>query len=129
MTMYDGTVVLLVDDSPTMRKIIHGCLEKLGKFIVIEAGDGLEAIEILDKNKIDLIISDWLMPRMDGLEFVRKVRESKKYGEVPILMITVNNYKRDVLAAMNTGVNGYLVKPYREEEFEQKIESILKYAE
>jgi CheY-like chemotaxis protein len=125
----DEKVILIVDDSPTMRRIISGCVAKFGAFVLLEAGDGLEAIAILEKKHVDLVISDWLMPRMDGIEFVTAVRKSEVFGSVPILMITVNNHRSDVVAAMKIGVNGYLVKPYKEEEFQQKIQSILKYAE
>jgi CheY-like chemotaxis protein len=127
--MYDGKVVLIVDDSPTMRKIISGSLAKYSALVALEAGDGLEAIEILEKKHVDLIISDWNMPRMDGLEFVEAVRRSDKYGGVPILMVTINNYRKEAIAAMKVGVNEFLVKPYGEEEFQQKIASILNSAD
>jgi two-component system, chemotaxis family, chemotaxis protein CheY len=124
--MHDEKVVLIVDDSPTMRKIISSSLAKLDNFVVLEAGDGLAAVEILEKGDVDLIISDWNMPRMDGLQFVAAVRKSKKHGDVPILMITVNDQRNAVVAAMKAGVNEYIIKPFNQEEFRQKIVGILK---
>ena len=119
--------VLVVDDSLTMRRIISICLEKMGNFNIINAENGLEALNKLHDNDVKLIISDWNMPEMNGIDFVKAVRALERYNSIPILMVTSVNFKKEVYEAVKSGVNGYLVKPFKEEELLQKIKTLMKY--
>jgi two-component system chemotaxis response regulator CheY len=124
--------ILIVDDSKTVRKIIRKELDHvknyLGDVHVEEAENGFKALELLRANpKIDIIISDWNMPEMDGLAFVEKLRSQSEYDNIPILMITVNRSKNDVMQAVKSGVNGYLIKPFKEDQLLRKIAHLLKY--
>jgi two-component system chemotaxis response regulator CheY len=110
-----------------MRKIIRKTLEKLGVFSIVEACNGLDALTKLHGLNANLIISDWNMPEMNGIDFVKAVRALEEYNNVPILMVTTVNYKREVFEAVKSGVNGYLVKPFKDDELIQKIQTLLKY--
>ena len=122
-----STTVLVVDDSLTMRKIVVRALEAMGTFTIIEAGNGLEGLAKLHTANVKLIISDWNMPEMNGLDFVRAVRAIDRYDDVPILMVTTVNFKQEVYEAVKSGVNGYLVKPFKEQDFVAKIRALMKY--
>jgi two-component system chemotaxis response regulator CheY len=113
---------LIVDDSSTMRRIIKNSLKRIGFEDLIEAGNGKEALEIY--NEADLILTDWNMPEMDGLEFVKRVRAENK--AIPILMVTTNAAKDDIVEALKNGVNNYIVKPFTPETLKEKVESVLK---
>lgn len=102
--------ILVVDDSSTVRKLITYVLSK-GNYETIEAGDGIEALEKLALNQIDLIIADLNMPRMDGLELIRTIRESSSYDRVPIIMLTTETDEAEKKEALKRGANIYLVKP------------------
>ncbi len=85
--------IITVDDSSTMRRIIKNTLQKLGFETILEAGNGVEALEVMSKNKVDMIVTDWNMPEMDGLTFVKAVRAKDEYKDLPILMITTEAAK------------------------------------
>ena len=119
--------VLVIDDSYTMRRIIAKVLEKMGNFRVITAENGFVALEKLHESDVKLIISDWNMPEMNGIDFVKAVRSLRKYDNVPILMVTSVNFKKEVYEAVKSGVNGYLVKPFKEDDLIKKIKSLMKY--
>lgn len=102
--------VLLVDDSSTMRTIQKRCLKQLSIEDVVEAGDGAEALERFGEGGIDLIMSDWNMPVMNGLDFLKAVRE--KNAEIPFIMITTESENANVAAAVQAGVSDYLTKPF-----------------
>ncbi|MDR2869781.1 MAG: response regulator, partial [Deferribacteraceae bacterium] len=89
-------VIITVDDSSTMRRIIKNTLVKLGFATVLEAENGVEALEVMSKNHIDMIVTDWNMPEMDGLTYVKTVRAKDEYKETPILMITTEAAKEDI---------------------------------
>ena len=91
--------IITVDDSSTMRRIIKNTLQKLGFETILEAGNGVEALEVMSKNKVDMIVTDWNMPEMDGLTFVKAVRAKDEYKDLPILMITTEAAKEDILTA------------------------------
>jgi len=119
-------VIITVDDSSTMRRIIKNTLQKLGFNNVIEAGNGIEALEQMSKNnKIDIIITDWNMPEMDGLTYVKTVRTKEQYKDTPILMITTEAAKEDILTALSSGVNNYVVKPFTPETLQEKVFKLL----
>ncbi len=118
--------VLYVDDSPTMRRIIKNSLNKIGYDNLIDAEHGVEALEKLEGVDVDLIITDWNMPEMNGEQLVVKLREDPKYKDKPILMVTTRGMKEDVITAVKIGVNGYVVKPFTPEVLKKKINDILK---
>ena len=113
---------LVVDDSSTMRRIIKNTLSRIGYNDIIEAENGKDALEKFES--VDIILTDWNMPEMDGLEFVKNVRS--KNQSIPILMITTNAAKDDIIEALKNGVNNYIVKPFTPETLKEKIDSVLK---
>jgi two-component system chemotaxis response regulator CheY len=113
---------LIVDDSSTMRRIIKNSLKRIGFEDILEASHGKEALEIYED--ADIILTDWNMPEMDGLEFVKKVRSKDK--SIPILMVTTNAAKDDIVEALKNGVNNYIVKPFTPETLKEKVEAVLK---
>ena len=117
--------ILIVDDSPTMRRIIKNTLERLGHRESVEAGNGKEALQQLEEHPINFIITDWNMPEMNGLEFVTELRTTPEYAKIPVLMITTRGMKDDVLQAVQAGVNNYVVKPFTPETLEQKMNKLL----
>lgn len=117
--------ILIVDDSPTMRRIIKNTLERLGHRESVEAGNGKEALQQLQEHPINFIITDWNMPEMNGLEFVTELRTTPEFEKIPVLMITTRGMKDDVLQAVQAGVNNYVVKPFTPETLEQKMNKLL----
>ncbi|HNX41421.1 MAG TPA: response regulator [Candidatus Aminicenantes bacterium] len=115
---------LVVDDSLTMRRIIKNSLQKLGFADVSEASNGLEALEEIGKGGINIVLTDWNMPEMDGMTFVTKLRQQD--AQIPILMITTNAAKEDVLEAFKAGISDYIIKPFTPEVLKEKIEGVLK---
>lgn len=113
---------LVVDDSSTMRRIIKNSLKRIGFEDIIEAENGRDALEKLAD--VDIILTDWNMPEMDGLEFVKRVRASDT--KIPILMVTTNAAKDDIVEALKNGVNNYIVKPFTPETLKEKVETVLK---
>jgi len=116
--------ILVVDDFQAMRRIIKDILKKIGYPNVLEAEDGVVAWEILMKNKIDLVISDWNMPRMTGIELLRKVRAHNDYANVPFLIVSAECEQENIVEAIKAKVSNYMVKPFTQETMEQKIEKI-----
>ncbi len=116
--------VLVADDSLTMRRIIRKALSLIGYTDVAEAEDGVQAMEILDQGGIDLLITDWNMPAMNGLELVTRARAGN-HKEVPILMVTTNATPEDVTKALRAGVNNYLAKPMTPEQLKEKIHAVM----
>jgi two-component system chemotaxis response regulator CheY len=117
--------IIYVDDSPTMRRIIQNALNKIGYFDIIEAENGVDALEKLEGKDVDLVLTDWNMPEMNGEQLVKELRGSKLYRDKPILMITTRGIKEDVLKAVQMGVNGYIVKPFTPEILKKKIDDIM----
>ncbi len=118
--------ILFVEDSPTMRRIIANSLRQIGFEEIIEAENGVDALEKLEGKEIDLVVTDWNMPEMNGAELVKTLREMPAYAEVPIVMITTRGVKDDVIAAMKLGVNGYIVKPFTPEILQEKLKSVIR---
>ncbi len=118
--------VLVVDDFATMRRILKNILKQLGFKNLVEADDGATAWGVLEAQDIDLIISDWNMPKMTGLELLKKVRASAKYKEIPFLMVTAEAQKQNVIEAVQAGVSNYVVKPFTAESISEKLEKVLK---
>ncbi|ADD69602.1 response regulator receiver protein [Denitrovibrio acetiphilus DSM 12809] len=118
-------VIITVDDSSTMRRIIKNTLTKLGFTNVLEAANGVEGLDVLAKNDVDMIITDWNMPEMDGLTFVKTIRSKEEYKETPILMVTTEAAKEDILTALRSGVNNYVVKPFTPDTLQEKVNKLL----
>jgi two-component system, chemotaxis family, chemotaxis protein CheY len=116
--------VLIVDDFSTMRRIIKNILRQLGFNNIVEADDGTAAWEILSKDQIDFIISDWNMPQMTGIELLRKVRASEEFGDLPFLMVTAEAQQENIIEAVQAKVSNYIVKPFTAETLGQKINKI-----
>jgi two-component system chemotaxis response regulator CheY len=115
--------ILIVDDSSTMRRIIINTLSRIGYTDVIEGENGKNGLEKLGQGGVEMIITDWNMPEMDGLEFVKTVRGQNP--SIPILMVTTNAAKEDIVEALQAGVNNYVVKPFTPDTLKEKIESLL----
>ncbi len=118
--------LLVVDDSSTMRRIIKNTLARLNYTDVLEAEHGAEAWQIMQKHDdIDVLITDWNMPEMNGLELVKKVRAESKYEDMPIIMVTTEGGKAEVITALKAGVNNYIVKPFTPQVLKEKLEDVL----
>ncbi len=115
--------ILLVDDSRTIRNIQKNVLAQIGYTDVIEAADGVEALNLIGQNRPDLALVDWNMPNMDGITLVRKIRETDK--RLPLVMVTTEAEKSRVLEAIKAGVNNYVVKPFTAETLSEKISQTL----
>ncbi len=116
--------ILIVDDFSTMRRIIKNILRQLGYVNIHEAEDGNAAIDILRKEKIHFIISDWNMPNMTGLELLKIVRTSEEWKDIPFLMVTAEGQKEHVIEAVKYRVSNYIVKPFTAETLTEKINKI-----
>ncbi|MBL6996707.1 chemotaxis response regulator CheY [Desulfobacula sp.] len=117
--------ILVVDDFATMRRILKNNLRQLGFSNILEAEDGQLALEELKKNKVDLIISDWNMPNMSGLELLKAVRGDESFKQIPFVMVTAEGQKDNVMEAAKAGVSNYVVKPFTPEIFEEKLKKVL----
>ena len=116
--------VLIVDDFSTMRRIVRNILRQIGLNNVVEADDGTTAWDVLNREKIDFIVSDWNMPKMTGIELLRKVRGSEEYADVPFLMVTAEAQQENIIEAVQARVSNYIVKPFTAETMKQKIDKI-----
>jgi two-component system chemotaxis response regulator CheY len=116
---------LVVDDSPTMRRIIINTLNKLGYSNFVEASNGREGMDRLSESPFDLIITDWNMPEMSGIEFIRAVRATDALHSVPVLMVTTHAAKNDIVEAMRAGADNYVVKPFTSDTIKQKIDAVV----
>jgi two-component system chemotaxis response regulator CheY len=118
--------ILVVDDSSTMRRIIKNTLKRLGYIDILDAEDGVFANDILNKvNDIDLIITDWNMPNMNGLQLVKLIRKHDTYKDTPIVMVTTEGGKNEVITALKAGVNNYIVKPFTPQVLKDKLNTII----
>lgn len=116
---------LVVDDSSTMRRIICNTLGNIGYTNVTEAEDGMEALRKIKTQQFDAIMTDWNMPRMNGLELVKALRAMESYKDVPIIMVTTEGGKREVITAIKEGVNNYIVKPFTPQVLKEKLKDII----
>ncbi len=118
--------ILIVDDSTTMLRIIKNTLSRIGYSDIVEADNGVNGLARLEEGGIELVLTDWNMPEMDGLTFVKKVREQDKYKGVPILMVTTEGEKNSILEALKAGVSNYIVKPFTPDTLKEKLEAVIK---
>ena len=115
---------LVVDDSATMRRILVNSLQRIGFSDCVEAADGREAVDKFDAS-IQFVITDWNMPNMSGIDLARALRAHPEGKSVPILMVTTRSVKEDIIAAIEAGVNNYIVKPFTPQVLKEKIEAVL----
>ncbi len=118
--------VLVADDFATMRKIVRNILKQIGFDDIVEAEDGTTALQILKTENIGLVVTDWNMPNMSGLELLQHIRQNPATAKVPVLMVTAEGLKENVLEAVKAGVNNYVVKPFTAEVLQEKIEAIFR---
>jgi two-component system chemotaxis response regulator CheY len=116
--------ILIVDDFSTMRRIIKNLLRDLGFTNTVEADDGITAIPILNSGSIDFLVTDWNMPGMTGIDLLRHVRADEKLRSLPVLMVTAEAKREQIIEAAQAGVNGYVVKPFTALALKEKIEKI-----
>ena len=116
--------ILVVDDFQTMRRIIRNYLRQLGFNNVEEAEDGDVALEKLKESEFDFVITDWNMPKMTGIDLLKKIRAENNFKNIPVLIITAEAEKENVVQAAQAGVNDYIVKPFTPEVLQTKIEKI-----
>jgi two-component system chemotaxis response regulator CheY len=112
--------ILLADDSGTMRTIQKRCLLKMGLEDVVEAEDGAQALQVFETGGFDVVITDWNMPNMDGLQLLQEIRSRNK--DVPVIMITTEAERARVVLAIQHGVSDYLVKPFTPDGLKEKLE-------
>jgi two-component system chemotaxis response regulator CheY len=117
--------ILIVDDFATMRKVVRNLLKQVGYEDIVEAEDGVMALKALKSQKIDVIVSDWNMPNMTGLELLKAVRADAELAKTPFLMVTAEALQDNVVAAVKAGVNNYIVKPFTAEVLNEKIKKIM----
>ena len=117
--------ILVVDDAQTMRRIVVNLLRQLGFTNMTEADDGTTAWDKLMSEHVDLIISDWNMPKMTGIDLLKKVRESEKYKLTPFIMVTAEGKRENVIAAVQAGVSNYIVKPFNAATLKEKMTKVI----
>ncbi|PBP91296.1 response regulator [Pseudomonas syringae] len=116
--------ILIVDDFSTMRRIIKNLLRDLGFTNTSEADDGLTALPMLQSGAFDFLVTDWNMPGMSGIDLLRKVRKDERLKSLPVLMVTAEAKREQIIEAAQAGVNGYVVKPFTAQALKDKIDKI-----
>ena len=116
--------ILVVDDFPTMRRIVRSLLKELGFTNVEEAEDGQDGLAKLREGGFDFVVSDWNMPNLDGLEMLKAIRGDDALKSLPVLMVTAEAKKENIIAASQAGANGYVVKPFTAATLEEKLNKI-----
>jgi len=116
---------LVVDDFSTMRRIVKNLLQELGYAHVQEADDGSTALPMLKNGNFDFIITDWNMPQMPGLELLKAVRADDKLKHLPVLMVTAEAKREQIVEAAQAGVSGYVIKPFTAQTLSEKLNKIL----
>ncbi|WP_411694167.1 chemotaxis response regulator CheY [Glaciecola sp.] len=116
--------ILVVDDFSTMRRIIKNLLKDLGFTSIQEADDGNTALPMLVQGDFDFVVTDWNMPGMQGIDLLRAIRADENLKHLPVLMVTAEAKKEQIVAAAQAGVNGYVVKPFTAATLKEKLEKI-----
>ncbi|OPX94166.1 MAG: Chemotaxis protein CheY [Syntrophorhabdus sp. PtaU1.Bin002] len=114
--------VLVVDDFATMRKIVKNVLKQINLDNVVEAENGKHALTVLNEDSVDLIISDWMMPEMTGIEFLKVCKGDEEKKKIPFIMVTAEGQKDSVMEAIKSGVDNYIVKPFTPEKLKEAID-------
>ena len=122
--MDKGIRILIVDDFSTMRRIVKNLLNDLGFTNTAEADDGTTALVELQKAKFDLVVTDWNMPGMPGIDLLKAIRAEASLKGLPVLMVTAENNRDQIIAAAQAGVNGYIVKPFTAATLQEKLTKI-----
>lgn len=117
--------VLIVDDFSTMRRIIKNILRQLGFKTISEAENGAMALQKLKAEPYELVITDWNMPEMSGLELLKAIREDADLKSLPVLMVTAEAKKENIVEAIKAGVSNYIVKPFNAETMQEKLSKII----
>jgi len=121
--------ILIVDDSFITRKIVRRTFSEMQiPFFCLEAGDGKKALDLMEPNYINIVFLDWNMPEMDGIEFLKVVRDIPKYEDIPIIMVTSEKGKFSVVEALQNGATDYIVKPIQDRIFKEKVTDVLTLA-
>lgn len=116
--------ILVVDDFSTMRRIVKNLLQELGFNNIQEADDGNTALPLLKANKFDFVVTDWNMPGMTGIELLKAIRADPALKATPVLMVTAENSREQIIEAAQNGVNGYIVKPFTANTLKEKMDRI-----
>ena len=116
--------ILVVDDFATMRRIIRNLLKELGFNNVDEAEDGVNALAKLRADRFDFVVSDWNMPNMTGIDLLRNIRSDAQLKDLPVLMVTAEAKKENIIAAAQAGASGYVVKPFTAATLDEKLKKI-----
>ncbi|PWF21204.1 chemotaxis response regulator CheY [Corticimicrobacter populi] len=116
--------ILVVDDFPTMRRIVRNLLKELGFENVDEAEDGAQGLDKLKNGNFQFVVSDWNMPNLDGLEMLKTIRATPELSHLPVLMVTAEAKKENIVAAAQAGASGYVVKPFTAATLEEKLNKI-----
>ena len=116
--------ILIVDDFSTMRRIIKNLLRDLGFNNTLEADDGLTALPMLKSGDFDFVVTDWNMPGMQGIDLLKTIRADEKLKHLPVLMVTAEAKREQIIAAAQAGVNGYVVKPFTAGTLKEKLEKV-----
>ncbi|MEW6119173.1 MAG: chemotaxis response regulator CheY [Pseudomonadota bacterium] len=124
-----NTKFLVVDDFSTMRRIVRNLLKELGYSNVEEAEDGADGLAKLKSGNFDFVVSDWNMPNMDGLTMLQQIRADANLSKIPVLMVTAEAKKENIIAAAQAGANGYVVKPFTAATLDEKLSKIFEKME
>ena len=123
--MFDfNTVFLVVDDFDPMRTVTIGQLHDLGANHVLSAANASEALNLLKSERVDIVLSDWNMPGMQGIDLLRAIRADARLKHIPVLMVTAEAKKEQIIAAAQAGVNGYIVKPFTAATLQEKLSKV-----
>jgi two-component system chemotaxis response regulator CheY len=116
--------VLVVDDFATMRKILRNVLRQIGFTNITEADDGKTALNELKKEKFDLVLCDWNMPKMPGIELLKEMKSDDDLKDIPFIMVTADAQKKHIVEGVKAGVNSYVVKPFSAETINEKLKKV-----
>jgi two-component system chemotaxis response regulator CheY len=121
--------ILVVDDFSTMRRIVKNLLTEIGFNNILEADDGNTALPILEGGSIDFLVTDWNMPGMPGIDLLKAVRSDPKLSSLPVLMVTAEAKREQIMEAAQAGVNGYVVKPFTADTLREKVDKVFERLE
>lgn len=121
--------ILVVDDFSTMRRIVKNLLAEIGFNNIVEADDGKTALPILEGGGIDFLVTDWNMPGMPGIDLLKAVRADPKLASLPVLMVTAEAKREQIMEAAQAGVNGYVVKPFTADTLKEKVDKVFERLE
>jgi len=122
--MDQNAKILIVDDMQTMRRLLKSALNDLGYANVVDAEGGTTALSLLESGDYSLVITDWNMPDMEGIDVLKAVRANDKLKHIPVLMVTAEAKKEQILEAAEAGVNGYVVKPFQPAQLKEKLDRL-----